>query len=58
MTFVPDGLVQRFLDILGVSVNTSTGQYIVFTIASAIIAVTIVCLMLLIFRFLVYLRKG
>lgn len=58
MTFVSDGLVQRFLDILGVSVNTATGQYIVFIITSAIVAITIVSLMLLFFKFLVYLRKG
>lgn len=58
MTFVSDGLVQRFLDILGVSVNTATGQYIVFIITSAIVAITIVSLMLLLFKFLVYLRKG
>lgn len=58
MNFTPDGLIQKFLDLLGVSVTTSTGQYIVFIISAAVIAVSIVCLMLLIFKFLVYLRKG
>lgn len=58
MNFTPDGLIHKFLDLLGVSVTTSTGQYIVFIISSAVIAVSIVSLMLLIFKFLVYLRKG
>lgn len=58
MTFTSNGLVQRFLDLLGVTVTSSTGQYIAFMIASAVVAVAIVCLMLLIFRLLIYLRKG
>ena len=58
MIFTADGLIQKFLDLLGVTVTTSTGQYIVFIISAAVIAVSIVCLMLLIFKFLVYLRKG
>ena len=58
MTFTADGLIQKFLNLLGVTVTTSTGQYIVFIISAAVIAVSIVCLMLLIFKFLVYLRKG
>lgn len=58
MTFLSDGLVQRFLDLLGVSVSSSTGQYIAFIITAAVAAVCVVSLMLLIFRFLVFLRKG
>lgn len=58
MTFTSNGLIQRFLDILGVTVDSATGEYIVFIISAAVVSVCIVCLMLLIFRFLVYLRKG
>lgn len=58
MIFTADGLIQRFLDLLGVSIQTSTGYYIAFVIVSAIVATSLVSLMLLIFRFLVYLRKG
>lgn len=58
MIFSADGIIQKFLDLLGVTVTTSTGQYIVFVIASAFCAVCVVSLMLLIFKFLVYLRKG
>lgn len=58
MTFVSDGLIQRFLDLLGVSIQTETGFFIAFIIVSAIVAIALVSLMLLIFKFLVYLRKG
>lgn len=58
MIFSADGIIQKFLDLLGVTVTTSTGQYIVFVISSAFCAVCVVSLMLLFFKFLVYLRKG
>lgn len=58
MTFIQDGLIQQFLNLLGVNINNATGYYIAFIIASAVFAVITVCLALLIFRFLVYLRKG
>lgn len=58
MSFTSDGIIQSFLDLLGVTVETSSGQYIAFTVCAAILALTIIALMLLIFRFLVYIRKG
>lgn len=58
MTFNPDGIIQQFLDILGVTVETASGQYIAFMVSAAILALVIVSLLLLLFRFLVYIRKG
>lgn len=58
MSFTSDGIVQTLLDLLGVTIETSTGQYIAFMISSAILAITIIALMLLLFRFLVFIRKG
>lgn len=58
MSFSSDGIIQQFLDILGVTVDTASGQYIAFTVSAAILALVIVSLLLLLFRFLVYIRKG
>lgn len=58
MSFTTEGLVQTLLDLLGVTVETSTGQYIAFMVSSAILAISIIALMLLLFRFLVFIRKG
>lgn len=58
MTVLPDGLVQQFLDVLGIEITTATGNYIAFLVTGALIAVALVSLLVLIFRFLVYLRKG
>lgn len=58
MSFQSNGLIQKFLDLLGVQVETASGQYIAFMAGSAILALTIIALMLLLFRFLVFIRKG
>ena len=58
MSFTSNGLIQRFLDLLGVSIQSETGIFIAFIIVSAIVAISLVSLMLLIFKFLVFLRKG
>ena len=58
MSFLPSGLVDKFLDILGVSIDSSTGQYIAFIAVSALVGISIVSLMSLIFKFLVFLKKG
>lgn len=58
MSFSSEGLIQTFLDLLGVTVETASGQYIAFTVSAAILALVIVALMLLLFRFLVFIRKG
>lgn len=58
MTFIENGLVQRFLDLLGIDIITATGGYIAVSLVSCILAISIVSLMLLIFRLIVYLKKG
>ena len=58
MTFTGDGLIQKVLDLLGVTITTSDGYYLAY-ISSLIIALAIIVIMFVgIFKFLVYLRKG
>lgn len=58
MTITPDGLIQQFLDILGIELTTATGNYVAFIITASLSAVALISLMILIFKFLVYLRRG
>lgn len=58
MTFTADGIIQTFLDLLGVTVDTASGQYIAFIVSSSVFGICIVAFLLLLFKFLVYLRKG
>lgn len=58
MNILPDGLIQQFLDILGIQITTATGHYVAFLATSSLAAVALISLMVLIFRFLVYLRRG
>ena len=58
MTITPDGLIQQFLDILGIQLTTATGNYVAFIITASLSAVSLISLMILIFKFLVYLRRG
>lgn len=58
MSILPDGLVQQFLDILGIQVTTASGHMIAFMVTAALSAVALISLMVLIFKFLVYLRRG
>lgn len=58
MSIVQGGLIQQFLDILGVNITTATGNYVAFIITSCLTAVALISLMILVFKFLVYLRKG
>lgn len=53
-----NGLIKKLLDILGITINTATGNYIAFIITAAVFAVALITLMVLIFKFLVYLRRG
>lgn len=57
MTIVVGGLVDQFLDVIGIQVTTMTGYYIVFLTVSCLLGVTLISLMGLLFRFLVYLRR-
>lgn len=58
MTFTSDGLIQKVLDLLGVTIITSDGYYLAY-ISSLIIALAIIVIFFVgIFKFLVYLRKG
>lgn len=58
MNFIPDGLISRFLDILGIECTSITSQYIAFVTCGSIFALLSISLMVLLFRFLVFLRKG
>lgn len=58
MNIIPDGLVSRVLDFLGVECTTITSQYIAFVSVSSLFALLSLSLMVLVFRFLVFLRKG
>lgn len=58
MTFTGDGLIQKVLDLLGVTITTSDGYYLAY-ISSLIIALAIIVILFVgLFKFLVYLRKG
>lgn len=58
MTFTSDGLIQQFLDVLGVQLLTASGHSIAFLAVSALFALCITSFMVLLFKFLVYIRKG
>lgn len=58
MNITEGGLIQQFLDILGIELTTATGNYVAFIITSCLSAVALISLMILIFKFLVYLRRG
>lgn len=58
MSFTENGIIQQFLNLIGVVPETATAQYIAYMVCSAIFAICIVAFMSLLFRFLVFLRKG
>lgn len=58
MSFSNNGIIQQFLNLLGVVPETATGQYIAYMVSAAVFAICIVAFMSLLFRFLVFLRKG
>lgn len=58
MNILDSGLIYQFLDILGVEITTATGHYIAFMATVALAAVALVALMVLVFKLLVYLRRG
>lgn len=58
MSFTENGIIQEFLNLIGAVPETATAQYIVYMVCSALFAICIVAFMSLLFRFLVFLRKG
>lgn len=58
MTFLPTGIIQQFLDLLGATPTTLTGQYIVFVTMASCFVLCIVAFLTFIFKLLVYIRKG
>lgn len=58
MNITSSGLIQQLLDILGVEITTATGHYVAFLLTGCLTAVALISLMVLIFKFLVYLRRG
>lgn len=58
MIFTNDGIIQQFLNLLGVTITTSDGQYLAFLTVSVLAVVVLVLFLVFIFKFLVYLRKG
>ena len=47
MTIVDSGLVQQFLDLLGVELTTATGHYVAFLAVSSLAVVALVSLLVL-----------
>lgn len=58
MIFTADGLINQFLNFLGVSISTSDGYYIAFVTASALGLAVVTLILTFIFKFIVYIRKG
>lgn len=58
MIFSPDGLINQFLNFLGVSISTSDGYYIAFVTVSALGLAVVTLILTFIFKFIVYIRKG
>lgn len=58
MSFTDNGIISQFLDLIGAVPETATAQYICYMVCSAIFAICIVAFMSLLFKFLVFLRKG
>lgn len=58
MNFIPDGFIDKVLDLLGVECTSITSQYLAFVVTGTVFALLGISLMVLLFRFLVYIRKG
>lgn len=58
MSIVIDGFLSRFLDLLGVTITSASGSYIAFICGAFIFAIIVISFLVLLFRFLVFLRKG
>lgn len=58
MRLLDNGLIYDFLSLLGIEIVTSTGTMLAFLAVAALLCVCIVSTLVLIFKFLVYLRRG
>ena len=58
MNITDTGLIKQFLDILGIEITTATGNYVAFMASAALLAVALIALMVLLFKLLVYIRRG
>lgn len=58
MRLLDSGLIYDFLQLIGVELTTQTGILVAFLVCAALLCVCIVSVMVLLFKFLVYLRKG
>lgn len=57
MSFTTNGIIYKLIELLGVTIETSTGQYIAFVVGGTIFAICIVSFMLLLFRLLVFIQR-
>lgn len=58
MKLLDSGLIHDFLQLIGIELVTSTGTMVAFLVCAALLCVCIVSIMVLLFKFLVYLRRG
>lgn len=58
MRLLDTGLIYDFLSLLGIELVTSTGTMLAFVACAALLCVCIISTLVLIFKFLVYLRRG
>lgn len=58
MSFTSDGLIQKVLDLLGVTITTSDGYYLAYLSALVIAIVFLIIIFFGIFKFLVYIKRG
>lgn len=58
MSFTSDGLIQKVLDLLGVTITTSDGFYLAYISALIVAIVFLIVIFFGLFKFLVYLKRG
>lgn len=58
MNFIVDGFLARFCTLIGIEITSATGMYIAFTCGAFIFAIIVISFMVLLFRFLCYIRRG
>lgn len=58
MRLLDVGLIQDFLSLIGIEVVTSTGAFVAFLVCASLLCVCVVSCIVLLFKFLCYLRRG
>lgn len=58
MRLLDSGLIHEFLSLLGIEIVTASGTMLAFVVCAALLSVCVISLLVLIFKFLVYLRRG